>query len=101
MTDLYKQRAVKKVGQAAPEPGEEHYRSLFVENPDGVYSLDPRGKFVAVNPAMEGLTGYASQELIGKNSARLIAPENRRRAAECFSEALRGEPRNYEMSAIR
>jgi diguanylate cyclase (GGDEF)-like protein/PAS domain S-box-containing protein len=74
---------------------------LFAQNPDGVYSLDRKGKFVAVNPAMEGLTGYASEELIGKNSARLIAPEDRRRAAGYFCEALRGEPRNYEMTAIR
>ena len=58
MTDLDKQRPVKEIGQAPPEHSEEHYRSLFAQNPGGMYSLDPKGKFVAVNPAMGGLTGY-------------------------------------------
>ena len=81
--------------------GDERYRSLFDQNPDGVYSLDLKGRLVEVNPAFETLTGYAAEELIGQSSARIIAPEDRRRAAELYSEALRGEARYYEMGVIR
>ena len=34
---------------------------------DGVMVVDPRGQIVAVNPAAEKLTGYASEELVGQS----------------------------------
>ena len=33
---------------------------------DGLMVVDPRGTIVAVNPAMEGLTGYSREELLGQ-----------------------------------
>ena len=100
MTNLDK-HGLARDGDARIGTGEERYRSLFDQNPDGVYSLDRDGRLVEVNPAMETLTGYGAEELIGRSSVRIIAPEYRRRAAERFSEALRGEARYYEMAVIR
>jgi PAS fold len=40
-------------------------------------------------------------ELIGKNSARLVVDEDRRRAAERFSRVLRGQPESYEITINR
>jgi len=88
-------------GEALTGHGEKGYRSLFDQNPDGVYSLDRKGRLVEANPAMEKLTGYGAEELIGRSSVRIIAPEDRRRAAEHFSEALKGEARYYEIAVIR
>ncbi|WP_321493910.1 sigma 54-interacting transcriptional regulator [uncultured Desulfobacter sp.] len=38
---------------------------------DGVFVLDPTGKIVAWNPAMEAITGYSSREIKGK-SCRIL-----------------------------
>lgn len=38
---------------------------------DGVFVLDPTGKIVAWNPAMEAITGYSFEEIRGKNCRRL------------------------------
>ena len=79
---------------------EERYKSLFRDNPDGVYSLDLRGRFDTVNPATQSVTGYPIDELIGKNSAELIVPEGRMDAARRFALASRGRTQTYDMTII-
>ncbi len=70
------------------EESEQRHTALFQQNPSGVYSLDRRGKVVAVNPTMTSLLGYGASELVGMNAARLIIPEDRRRAANRFAEVV-------------
>ncbi|QIN77576.1 PAS domain S-box protein [Rubrobacter marinus] len=79
---------------------EERYKSLFRDNPDGVYSLDLDGRFATANPAAEVVTGYRIEELIGKNSAELIVPEGRMSAARRFAVARRGRPQTYDMTIV-
>ncbi len=38
---------------------------------DGVFLVDPTGKIVVWNPAMEAITGYPLNEIIGKNCRTL------------------------------
>jgi PAS domain S-box-containing protein len=83
------------------EESEQRYTSLFQQNPGGVYSLDRRGNVVAVNPAMTSLLGFGASKLVGKNAARLIIPEDRRRAANRFAEVVGGEPQNYQLTVRR
>ena len=80
---------------------EERYKSLFRDNPDGVYSLDLRGSFTTANPAAEGVTGYPVEELKGMSSAELIVPEGRMGAARRFAMARRGRPQTYDMTITR
>ncbi len=44
-----------------------YWKTIFDTLQDGVMVVDPRGQIVAVNPAAEKLTGYASQELVGQS----------------------------------
>jgi PAS domain-containing protein len=75
------------------QQSEERYKYLFTYNTDNVCSLDPKGKFIAVNPATNGVAVYEAEELIGTNSAKLIVPEDRKRAAGRFCRALRASRR--------
>lgn len=50
--------------------------------PDGVLWVDPRGRIMLANPAMETLTGYAPKELLGQNVAMLLPPHLRERHAQ-------------------
>jgi PAS domain S-box-containing protein len=80
---------------------EERYRSLFRDNPDGVYSLDLSGVFTTANPASEGVTGHPVEELIGMSLLDLIVPEDRERATERLRAARSGTPQSYEVAITR
>ncbi len=80
--------------------GEQRLKSLFVHNPDAVYSLDVDGRFVSANPASANIIGYQEKELFQQHSRTLIAEKDRQAASERFSQALRGEPQTYELSVL-
>ncbi len=82
------------------EESEQHYRSLYEQNPDAVYTFDLEGRFVEANPACEALTGYAIEELQGTPFLDLIVPEDRARADAAFVAARQGKPAHDEL-AIR
>jgi len=75
---------------------EQHYQSLFENNPDAVYSLDLDGNFLRVNPAMEQLVGYNEQELCKISYIPIIAEEELERTNSHFMEAVRGKTQNFE-----
>lgn len=47
--------------------------------PDGVIWVDQEGTIVLANPAMQTLTGYSSEELIGQNVSIFLPPHLRER----------------------
>ncbi len=44
-----------------------YWKTIVDTLQDGVMVVDPRGQIVAINPAAEKLTGYASAELVGQS----------------------------------
>ncbi|WP_166395258.1 MHYT domain-containing protein [Rubrobacter marinus] len=80
----------------ALEESEQRYSSLFLHNPDAVYSADLRGRVTAANPAAESLTGHPADELVGKNSGDLVVPEGREAAARRFRLVATGAAQTYE-----
>lgn len=50
---------------------EEKYRHLFVNSPFSIILMKPTGKIIDCNPALEKLTGYSKEKLIGKNYAQI------------------------------
>lgn len=78
------------------EEYEQRYSSLFLHNPDAVYSADLGGCITAVNPAAEALIGYPASELVGMGSSDLVAPDEREEAVRCFQLAATGEALTYE-----
>ncbi|MGK2929241.1 MAG: putative bifunctional diguanylate cyclase/phosphodiesterase [Acidimicrobiales bacterium] len=79
---------------------EQRFRSLFDHNADAVYSFDAGGRFTAVNPATERLTGFRADELRASSFLDLIAPEHRDRTLQRFEQAMRGSSQNYDTVVI-
>jgi diguanylate cyclase (GGDEF)-like protein/PAS domain S-box-containing protein len=92
--------SVSRRSRRTLEASEQRHRSLFEQNPDGVYSLDPMGRVLASNPSMTRLLGYTEEEFAGRSAVRLIAADQRRKSAEKFSLALSGVPQNYETALV-
>lgn len=66
-------------------------RSLFEYHPDGIMTLKTDGRIARVNVALEGMTGFYAEQIVGKGWIDLVAPEMRPDAAESLRVALRGE----------
>jgi len=77
------------------------YKSLFDHNPDGVYTLDPEGRFMSFNQAVPGILGFPAEELSGMSYIPFIHPEDLAATLENFTAALQGEAREYELRAKR
>ena len=52
---------------ARQREGEERFRRLFEDAPDGFYLIDTAGRFVDGNRAAERIAGCSREELIGKS----------------------------------
>ncbi len=78
----------RQEAQTALRKSEEYYRELTMNSSDMLFIIDERGRIAYASPSAERITGYSPQELIGKNSLFLIAPEDHARAIEDFQRAL-------------
>lgn len=70
---------------------EQNYRYLFENASDAMWVQDMEGTIVDVNKAFEKLTGFAHQELLGKNVKEFITGEFLNLAREVRYRLLNGE----------
>lgn len=70
---------------------EERYRRLVETARDVIFELDEEGRFVALNPAFETITGFSRDEWLGKPFAPLVEPADAPRALELFQRNISGE----------
>jgi PAS domain S-box-containing protein/putative nucleotidyltransferase with HDIG domain len=80
---------------------DERYQQIFNNANDIVYLLDVHGNFVNVNAAALAITGYAQDEVRGKNLSLVVAPEYLERVRENVRRKLDGSgPTTYEIELI-
>jgi PAS domain S-box-containing protein len=75
---------------------EGRYRSLFEGAPDGILVADADGTYVDVNPSGVRMLGYSREEIIGKPSAIILAPEESPRIALALAEIKEGVEQRHE-----
>lgn len=80
---------------------EARYRDVVDYADDIVYTLNPDGYLIAINPAVQGVLGYTPKELIGTSIESIIAPEDIASSRARFAEKLAGDHRSsYELNVI-
>ncbi|MGY4761474.1 PAS domain S-box protein [Paenibacillus caseinilyticus] len=75
---------------------EQHYKSLFLQNPDAVFSFDLEGHFLSVNPATAKLTGYSAHELLTMSYLPFMHESTMEQTHYHFQQAANGVPQKYE-----
>jgi len=65
---------------------EEKYRYLVENSPDIIYTLDADGNFTFLSEALEHLSGFTVDELIGKHYTTIVCEEDREKARWFFDE---------------
>ncbi|NIR47655.1 PAS domain S-box protein, partial [candidate division KSB1 bacterium] len=78
----------KKHLQKELEQAESSLQMLMDNVPDIVYSLNPEGEFLSVNPASEVTLGYSPNEMLGSSVFDYIYSEDRQRVQSGFKHAM-------------
>ena len=90
----------RKNAEQALQESEDRFRSLFEYAPDAYFLMDLQGNFLDVNRAYEELTGYAREELIGKNLP-LLDDRQKSLVSATFDHAVNGQSlRRLELSLV-
>ena len=80
---------------------EEKYRTMIETANDLIWMLDKNGRFTYANKKAEELSGYKLSELIGKDFAPLIVPEDLPEVEKIFKETLKGSPQTYRVRVYK
>lgn len=96
MSGIARDISQRKQAERKLTESEQHYKSLFEYNPNGICSLDLRGKFLKINPAMEIITGYSGEELLNLSFRSLVFEDEADKAKQYFKQAVQGESQTYE-----
>ncbi|TBL70077.1 ATP-binding protein [Paenibacillus thalictri] len=87
----------KKKAERRLEESEQRYKSLFENNPDSICSFDLEGRLLSLNPAMEWMSGYTSEELLHKSIDHLVIPDHMSRWQYHFTMTISGDTQYYEI----
>jgi PAS domain S-box-containing protein len=80
---------------------EAHFRDLFENANDIIFTIDLDKNFTSINRAGEQITGYGRDEIIGANIDRLLARKEADRAHRLVRHLLAGRtPRSIELEII-
>ncbi|WP_044870289.1 EAL domain-containing protein [Pseudomonas sp. LFM046] len=79
------------------QESEQRYRSLFIFNPDPVFSFDREGRYLSLNQAGSELIDYRAAELIGQPFSTLVLDEDIGRVHQHLRAALDGTAQHYEV----
>ncbi len=82
------------------EVSRQRLQSLFVHNPDGVYSLDCNGFITEVNPYLESMLGYSKEELVRMTYQTIVDRKDLDRVKEMFIKTVKGQPQHDEITVI-
>ncbi len=81
--------------------GEDHYRDLFENASDIVYTHDLQGNFTSINKAAQRLVGYEREEAMKFNILQMMDPDSRERTLEMIQQKLGGSAQNtYEATIV-
>lgn len=79
---------------------EQRYRSLFIHNPEGVFSLDRQGRFTTMNAAGARLLGLSPEQIIGSSFHPFVTADELPAVEERFGATLAEGAQTYEMTVV-
>ena len=90
---LEKEISALKKKQAELRYSKERFQTIFDSIDEIYFELDLKGNFTYFNPALSKISGYSSDELMGKNNREYASPEFAKRMYKIYNKIYRtGEP---------
>jgi diguanylate cyclase (GGDEF)-like protein/PAS domain S-box-containing protein len=88
--------------EASRDESREQFRSLFEQHPDSISMVDASGRYERMNAAAERLTGYRSDEVVGKTVGSIVGAGNQEEFDGFMLGIIRaGTPARYERDFVR
>jgi PAS domain S-box-containing protein len=81
----------RKRAEAALRQSEENFRHLFEQSLDGIVVVGADGLIVSANQAFADIHGVAVSEVVGKQAADFMHPDDRAEGVERLAATVRGE----------
>jgi len=75
--------------ERALQEKEERYRTIIENVEDGYYEIDLKGNLTFVNKALQKLSGYTKEELLGMSNRQYTSPETAKKMYEMYNEIFR------------
>jgi PAS domain S-box-containing protein len=87
----------RKRAEEAYRKSEEKYRDLVENINDVIYEVDESGNITYISPVIESMSGYAQEEITGRNVFDFIYPEDNPRIRKQLQKLFAGiqEPSQY------
>jgi PAS domain S-box-containing protein len=90
----------RKQAEEKLKRSEQFYRSLISDSSDGMILTNTQGLIKFVSPSVKHSLGYNPNELLYKNAAHFVHPEDRLQAIHIFNQAVRPE-KEFRFIVIR
>jgi PAS domain S-box-containing protein/putative nucleotidyltransferase with HDIG domain len=90
----------RKAAREALKESEQKYRLLVENSSDLIFSLDTQGNFTYVSPAIEPISGYRVDEVIGTSFVRFVVPDDLPSLMASFESTLAGVTEPSEFRAV-
>ncbi len=93
----------RKQAEEALRQSEERFRTVFNNAAAGMVTLSPQGRFLDVNEAFCGFTGYSREQLLQLRVPDITHPEDQEQTAENYRQLGNGQRReiNYQKRFLR
>lgn len=83
------------------EESQQQYKSLFEYNPNIVYMIDLDGIITNLNPQFKAVTGFDSDEFIGKNVKNLLPDDQKEQILKLISNVISDKkPQIFELNVL-
>lgn len=93
-----KEAAVNRLLVKRLEETEQRFKSLFVQNPDPIFTFNIEGKLIDANQAAEKLLGYTVEELQKLSWKTIVVPEDMEKQRLCYKRVSKGISQKFIIS---
>lgn len=91
----------RKQAEEALKKSEEQYRVLVDGVNDAIFTVDSKGVFTYISPAIERIAGYTAEEIIGTRLSHIVHPEDLPSLMDQLEHALADQHQLLEFRAFK
>ncbi|NDK55367.1 PAS domain S-box protein [Pontibacter fetidus] len=82
------------------EKSQAYYKALFFNHPDLVFTLNEYGLIEELNASVSRLSGYLTEEAIGKHFTHFMAPSHLEEGLQAFRKVIAGGAHTFETKIL-